>query len=144
MLRTVSRFWLPLLLLIAVAIGGLVVSRLHGMFGSDNALTREGSGILNDAEPYRPKQITYEVFGPTSTTATINYLDLSANPQSVKNASLPWSLTLSTTAPATSPNLLAKGSGDTIGCRIIVDGEVKDEKTSDGLGAFTFCMVRSA
>ncbi len=57
---------------------------------------------------------------------------------------LPWSLTLTTTAPASSPNIVAQGDGDTISCRITVDGVVKNENTTDGLNAQTFCLVKSA
>jgi hypothetical protein len=117
---------------------------MHGIFGSNNEITREGSGIANDAKPFNPKQVTYEVFGPAGAIATINYLDLSANPQSIKNAPLPWTLTLTTTAPAASPILLAQGNSETIGCRISVDGKVKDEKSAAGVDAFTFCQVKSA
>ncbi len=144
MFKTVRRFWLPVLVVLAVAIGGFVVYRMHGIFGSDNEITREGSGIANDAKPFNPKRVTYEVFGPVGEVATINYLDLSANPQSVKNVPLPWTLTLTTTAPATSPILLAQGNAETIACRITVDGKVKDEKSADGVDAFTFCQVKSA
>jgi hypothetical protein len=144
MLRRVSRFWLPLLVLVAVAIGGFVVFRIQGVFGSDNEITREGSGIANDPAPFNPKRVTYEVFGPAGAIATINYLDLSANPQSVKHAPLPWSLTLTTTSRAISPILLAHGSTETIGCRITVDDNVKDEKATEGVDAFTFCQVKSA
>ncbi|MEZ0362779.1 MmpS family transport accessory protein [Mycobacterium sp. pUA109] len=144
MIAAIRRSWLPLLALLAVAVGGFVVFRLHGVFGSTDQTRREGSGILNDAKPFNPKRVTYEVFGPAGAVATINYLDLSANPQSLKDAPLPWSLTLTTTAPATSPNLIAQGDAETIGCRITVDGEVKDEKTSHGVDAFTFCLVKSA
>jgi hypothetical protein len=142
-LKTLRRFWLPLLALAATLIGVFVVSRLHGVFGSDNETTREGSGILRDAAPFNPKRVIYEVFGPAGAVATINYLDLSANPQSVKQAPLPWSLTLDTNSPATSPILLAQGNAESIGCRITVDGKVKDEKTGYGVDAFTFCQVRS-
>jgi Mycobacterium membrane protein len=144
MLRTVRQFWLPLLVLVAVALGGFVISRLQGNFGSDREITREGSGIANDAAPFNPKRVTYEVFGPVGAIATINYLDLSANPQSLKHVPLPWSLTLTTTSPATSPILLAQGNAETIGCRITVDGKVKDEKSAEGVDAFTFCQVKSA
>lgn len=144
MLRTISRAWLPLLMVAAVAFGAFVVLRLHGMFGSDNHTTREGSGILNDAAPFNPKTVTYEVFGPAGATATINYLDLSSNPQSRKNASLPWSVTLTTTSPSVGPNLLAQADAESVGCRITVDGKVKDERTSHGVDAFTFCIVKSA
>jgi hypothetical protein len=144
MLKMLQRQWLPLLVLLMVVIGGFVISRMHGIFGSDTQITREGSGINNDAKPFKPKQVTYEVFGPAGAVATINYLDLSANPQSVKGAPLPWLLTLTTTAPATSPILLAQGNAESIGCRITVDGKVKDEKSATGVDAFTFCQVKSA
>jgi Mycobacterium membrane protein len=144
MLKVMRRLWLPLLVLLMVVIGGFVISRMHGIFGSDTEITREGSGINSDAKPFNPKQVTYEVFGPAGAVATINYLDLAANPQSVKGAPLPWLLTLTTTAPATSPILLAQGNADSIGCRITVDGKVKDEKSASGVDAFTFCQVKSA
>jgi len=144
MLSRLRRRWLPLLVLGAVALGGFVVYRLHGIFGSDGEITREGSGIANDAKPFNPKRITYDVFGPQGTTATINYLDLSANPQSLKQVPLPWTLTLTTTSPSAIPILLAQGSAETIGCRITVDGKVKDEKSGAGVDAFTFCQVKSA
>jgi hypothetical protein len=49
-----------------------------------------------------------------------------------------------TTAPAASPNIIAQSDGDTITCRITVDGVVKDERTTDGVNAQTFCLVKSA
>ena len=136
--------WLPLLVVAAVLFGVFLIDRLHGVFGSDNEITREGSGIANDAKPFNPKRVTYEVFGPAGADAAINYLDLSSNPQSLKQVPLPWSLTLTTTSPAITPILLAQSNAEAIGCRIIVDGKVKDEKSADGVDAFTFCQVKSA
>jgi hypothetical protein len=144
MLIRVRRSWLPLLILVAVAIGGFVVFRLHGLFGSDTEITREGSGILNDAAQFNPTRVTYEVFGSVGSEATINYLDLSANPQSIKQVPLPWTLTLTTTAPASNPTLIAQATGDRIGCRITVDTKVKDERVGRGVDAFTYCLVKSA
>ena len=144
MLRRVLRHWLPLLVLVSVALGGFVVYRLYGVFGSDTEITREGSGILNDPPPFNPKQVTYEVFGPAGSAATINYLDLAANPQHAVDVPLPWTLTLTTTSPSASPNLLAQGTAHNISCRITVDGKVKAENNSEGVDAFTFCMVKSA
>ncbi len=58
---------------------------------------------------------------------------------------LPWSLTLETTdPPAAFPNIIAQGDSDSITCRIIIDGEVKDERTYTGMAAQTFCLVKSA
>ena len=64
---------------------------------------------------------------PTGTTAKIDYFDADANTHEV-NATLPWSITISTTLPAVSGNIMAQGDGDEIGCRITVDGMVRDER----------------
>ena len=48
------------------------------------------------------------------------------------------------TAPAASANIVAQGDSDTISCRITVNGEVKDQNTSDGVNVETFCLVKSA
>jgi hypothetical protein len=76
--------------------------------------------------------------------ATINHLDLKAQPQEVRDTCLPWSITLTTTAPASNANIVAQGDSDSIGCRITVDAVVKDEKSSDEVNAQTFCLVKSA
>jgi len=135
---------LPLVVLVALAVGGFVIDRMHGIFGSDTEITREGSGLAKDPKPFNPKRVTYEVFGPAGSTATINYLDLSANPRSLKQVPLPWTLTLTTTAPAATPILIAQGDAETIGCRITIDDKVKDEKSGQGVDAFTFCQVKAA
>src|SRR5262249_49937276 len=114
-----------------------------GVFGKTE-LTRQGSGLANDTKPFNPKTVTYEIFGPPGAVATINYMDLDAKPQRVDDVTLPWSLTLTTTAPAASANIVAQGDADTIGCRITVNGVVKDEKTNTGVSAETFCLVKSA
>ena len=85
----------------------------------------------------------YEIVGNGS-YADINYLDLDAKPQRVDGAALPWSLTLETTEPSAAPNIVAQGDSSSITCRIIVDDEVKDERTNTGLNAQTFCFVKSA
>jgi hypothetical protein len=142
--RVLRRAWMPLLIVVVVAVGGLVVYRTHGIFGSNNEITRPGAGLAEDAEPFDPKVVTYEIFGQDGAVATINYLDLEAQPQQVRDASLPWSITLTTTAPSASANVVAQGDGGHISCRIVVDDEVKDENTSAGVNAQTFCLVKSA
>jgi len=71
-------------------------------------------------------------------------MDLDAKPQRTDRVALPWSLTLSTTAPSAAPNILAQGDGGSITCRITVDDEVKDERTATGVNALTYCFVKSA
>jgi flagellar basal body-associated protein FliL len=139
-----KRLWILLIIIVVVAIAGFCVERLRGFFGSNNETTRPGSGLANDTKPFNPKRVKYEIFGPAGAVATINYLDLDAHPQEAKNVILPWSLTLTTTAPAASANIVAQGNGDSISCRITVNGEVKDENTTEGVNAETFCLVKSA
>jgi hypothetical protein len=142
MLRFAKRIWVVLVIVLVVAIGIFVVDRFRGFFGH-TVLTKPGAGLVNDPEPFNPKVVKYEILGDGS-VATINYLDLDAQPQKALNAPLPWSLTLTTTAPAASPNIIAQSDGNSISCRITVDGVIKDERTTDGVNAQTFCLVKSA
>jgi hypothetical protein len=141
MTRLLRRAGRPLLIAVAIVVGAVTVDQLHGIFGSNALLvTPKGS---DSAESFNPKVVTYEVFGSAG-TAVINYLDLDSKPQRAVDAPLPWSLTLSTTAPAATPNILAQVDGRTVTCRITVDHEVKDERTATGVNAETFCLVKSA
>lgn len=140
--RFLRRAWMPLVILVIVAIAAYAVDRLHGVFGKTE-LTREGSGLANDPKPFNPKTVTYEIFGPPGAVATINYLNLDAEPQIARDVTLPWTLTLTTTAPAAAANIVAQGNSDTIGCRITVDDVIKDERISTGVSAQTFCIVKS-
>lgn len=133
---------MPLLIALVVAVAAFAVDRLHGVFGKTE-LTREGSGLAEDAKPFNPKTVVYEIYGPPGTVATINYLDLDAEPRIARDVPLPWTLTLTTTAPAAAANIVAQGYSDTIGCRITIDGVVKEERVSTGVSAQTFCIVKS-
>ena len=126
-----------------VAVAGFCVYRLHGIFGS-HTNTSGASGVSDDPIPFNPKQVTLEVFGAPGAVATINYLDVNAQPQRVDDATLPWSYTITTTLPAVTGNLVAQGNSASIGCRITVNGEVKDERSVNEMNAYTFCLVKSA
>lgn len=142
LVRGLRKIWMPLVILVVVAIAAFAVDRLHGVFGKTE-ITRAGSGLANDPKPFNPKVVVYEVFGPPGATATVNYLNLDAEPQIARDVTLPWTLELSTTAPAAAANLVAQGYSDSIGCRITVDGVVKAERWSNGVAAQTFCIVKS-
>jgi hypothetical protein len=131
-----------LVAVVVVAAAGLAIYRLHGIFGSHNNVSANG-GLANEIVPFNPKQVVLEVFGAPGAVATINYLDVNAQPQQVKNAPLPWTFTITTTEPAVLGNVVAQGDGDTIGCRITVNGEVKDERTVNTPSAYTFCLDKS-
>jgi hypothetical protein len=51
---------------------------------------------------------------------------------------------LVTTLTAVSANVVAQGDSDKIGCRITVNGDVRDERSVDAQNALTFCLVKSA
>ena len=140
--RGFRKTWMLLLIMVVVGVAAFAVDRLHGFFGKTE-LTREGSGLVNDPKPFNPKTVVYEIMGPPGAVATVNYLNLDAEPQIARDVALPWTLTLTTTAPASAANIVAQGDSDTIGCRITVDGVVKDERWSSGVSAQTFCIVKS-
>ena len=142
LMKLLRKIWMVLLIVAVVAVAAFAVDRLRGVFGKTE-LTRPGSGLANDAQPFDPKTVVYEIFGPPGAIATVNYLNLDAEPQIARDVTLPWTLTLTTTAPAAAANIVAQGDSDTIGCRITVDGVVKDERWSNGVAAQTFCIVKS-
>lgn len=131
-----------MVIVLVVAVAGFAVHRIRTFFGSEGIIVTP-KVFANDPEPFNPKVVKYEIFGSGS-YADINYLDLDAKPQRVDGAALPWTLTLKTTAPSAAPNIVAQGDGGSITCRITVDDEVKDERTSTGVNAQTFCFVKSA
>jgi hypothetical protein len=138
-----SRTWILLVVLAVMVIGGFIVFRVHGFFGSEKRESYADSNLGNP-KPFNPKRITYEVFGPAGTVADISYFDVNGDPQRVDGAPLPWSLHVSTTLPTVIGELVAQGDSDSIGCRITVDDVVKAERVSNQVNAFTFCVVKSA
>jgi hypothetical protein len=137
-----KRGWMVLVAVLVAAVVGFAIYRLHGVVWSHDT-TSANSGLANEIVPFNPKQVVLEVFGAPGSVATINYLDVNAQPQQVKDAPLPWSFTITTTEPAVLGNVVAQGDGDTIGCRITVNGEVKDERTINKFHAYTFCLDKS-
>ena len=138
-----KRTWVLLVVVVAVVLGGVAVSRLRGVFGSDAIFSSSGSG----AEPLEPshiKQVTYDVYGPSRATGSVSFLDKNAQPQEAGFTGLPWTLTITTTVPAVIANVVAQSTGDDIACRITVNGVVRDEQSSVGHHAQTSCLVKAA
>ena len=137
------RFWMPLLIAAVVLVGTFTVMRVRTFFGAGDG-TGIASAKVDDTKPFDPKVVVYEIYGEPGAYADINYLDLDAQPQRVDGAPLPWTLRLESTAPSGFPNIVAQGDGSSITCRIAVDDELKDARTSTGVSAPTFCLVKSA
>lgn len=143
MFTFLKRVWIPLVVVVAVAVGATAVDRLRGVFGSDEIFSSTGSSA-DAIVPFNPKRVTYEVFGPSDTAGGVSYLNKNAQPEEANFTSLPWTYTLTTTTPAVIANVIAQGNSNSIGCRIIVNGDVRDEQSSNGHHAQTFCLVKAA
>jgi hypothetical protein len=140
--RLVKRGWILLVAIAVVAAAGFAVYRLHGIFGSHYS-TSTASAFSNEIVPFNPKHVVVDVFGAPGSVATINYLDVNAQPQHVDDVPLPWSYDTTTTEPAIFINVMAQGNSDSIGCRISIDGAVKDERTVTTMNAYAYCLDKS-
>jgi hypothetical protein len=132
------RIWIPMLIVVVIGVGGLTVARLHGIFGVENERSYP-STQTNVSTRFDPKHLTYEVFGPPGTVATISYFDVDANPKRVIGARLPWSVTFATSEATAVEDVVAQGDSDSLGCRILVDGVVKAERVMNEVSAFVSC-----
>jgi hypothetical protein len=139
--RWLKRVWIPVVLIVVLAVAGLVVSRLHKVFASEDLNANAGKGI--EIVQFNPKVLVYDVYGPAGATAQISYFDPDANVHEI-TAPVPWSVTLSTTLPTVSASLMARSDSDQIGCRVTVNGVLREEKSADGVNAQTYCLVKSA
>jgi hypothetical protein len=144
MTRLLKRYWVPLVMLLVVVVAAFTVSRLHGVFGSDNVTSAGGAGAADAIVQFNPKHVLYEVWGPPGAVVEINYLDEHATPQKATAAALPWRYEIVTTDSAVIATVVAQGQADTLGCRITVNGDVRDERTTNLKDAQTYCIVKSA
>lgn len=141
--RLFKRAWIPLLLAVVIALGSYIVLRVRDSFGANTAVA---SGDVNaETKPFNPKHITYEITAPAGGSVSVNYLDENGQPHLVENAPLPWSYTIVTTLPSMSANIVAQGDTGVrrIRCRVIVDGQVRDDRAIDEYQPFIYCLVKS-
>lgn len=141
--KVLGRVWIPLVIVAVAAVAGFTVTRIHGLFGTEKRPSYSDGGV-DETKPFNPKRMTYEIFGPPGTIADISYFDVDSEPQRVEDAALPWQLEIVTTLPAVVGSIMAQGDSNSIGCRIIVDGEVKAERISNQVNAYTFCLLKAA
>lgn len=137
-----ARHWMLLVAVFVIAVAAFAVFRLNGIFGSKDVVSTPDNSA-NEIEPFNPKHVVMEIFGPPGTVATITYTDVNAQPQKAEDATLPWAYDTTTTQPAVFVNVSAQGNTDSIGCRIKIDDAVKDERTITTLNAFTYCLDKS-
>lgn len=141
MFKLLKKAWIPLLLVVVVALGSYAILRIRESNHHDPRAA-DGSGITAN---FNPKHITYEVTG-SGGTANLNYLDENGQPHLIENTPLPWSFTIVTTLPSMSANIMVQGDRDVsdLRCRVTVDGEVRDDRAStDTVKPFIYCLVKS-
>lgn len=139
--RALARIWLPLVIVVVVGVGGVIINRFHGVFGSGQ---ETGGGRAENIVSTVPKYVTYEVYGPAGTAGMISYVDEHAQSQEARFSTLPWTVTLTTTLPSVFANIIAQGDSSELGCRITVNGDVRDQQSVNGTDATAFCLVKAA
>ena len=144
MFRSFAKAWMPLLVVIVLAVGGYAVIRVRDTFGR-NAPATAAAGIADDIKPFNPKHITYEINGSGAGSVDVDYLDENGQPHSIEAAPLPWTFTIVTTLPSMSANIVSQGDSEvgSLRCRITVDDEVRDDRASDQYRPFVYCLVKA-
>lgn len=144
MFQLLRRSWIALLLVVVVAVGAYVVLRVRASFGADDH-PASADANAQDTKPFNPKRITYELTAASAGGVNVNYLDENGQPHLIEHGSLPWSHTIVTTLPSMSANIVAQGDAGVrnIRCRVLVDGQVRDDRSIDEYEPFIYCLVKS-
>jgi hypothetical protein len=95
-------------------------------------------------EEFTPKRLTYELFGSVGEGGMLVYVDVDGHPHRVDLTTLPWSHTETTTLTVVSGSVSAQVHGGQIGCRILVNGVVRDQQSDTHQDADVTCRVKSA
>ena len=141
--RLFSKLWLPAVVLVAIGVVSYGVNTVRHL---NEAITNPPSvsAIPATVVEINPKNVTYEVFGSLGDGGKVTYADLNSAPIEVTLASLPWSHSETTMASSASLSLVAQVDGDSVGCRILVNGQVRDEQSVSHEGAAVACTVTAA
>src|SRR5258708_6367718 len=89
-----ARVWLPLVAVVAVALGALCMWKVHQASAPGPVLQVNGPQA---PEEFVPKQLTYELDGDLGDGGMLDYIDIDGHPHQVDLTSLPWSHTEPTT-----------------------------------------------
>jgi hypothetical protein len=138
-----GKLWLPAVALVVIAIVGYGVNTVRH---ASQAITNPPATgtIPATVVQINPKNVTYEVFGTLGSGGKVTYADLNSEPIEVTLASLPWSHSETTMASSASLSLVAQVDGSSVGCRILVDGQVRDEHSVSHDSAAVACTVTAA
>ncbi|MBU8810672.1 MmpS family transport accessory protein [Mycolicibacterium goodii] len=138
---TLQKGWLPAVTVIALGIGSVAVWKVHEM----SAPGPVPSVLAAQApEQFTPKRMTYELFGSVGSGGMLTYIDVDGNPHRVDITELPWTHTETTTLTVVSGSISVQVEGGEVGCRILVNDVVRDERSSTHANADVTCRVKSA
>jgi hypothetical protein len=136
-----ARAWMPLVAVVALGVGLLGMWKVHQFSEPEPVITVNGPQAPDE---FNIKRITYEVFGSAGDGGKLVYVDIDGHPHQVDVTTLPWSHTETTTLTVASGSISVHVQGGQVGCRMLVDGVVKDEQSDDHENADVECRVKSA
>ncbi len=140
-MTVLARAWMPVVAVIALGVAGGSMWKVHEMSAPGPVLTVNPP----QAPPeFTPKTLTYEIFGSVGNGGMLSYVDIDGHPHQVDLTTLPWSHTETTTLTVVSGSISAQVHGGQIGCRMRVNGVIRDEQSDDHPDANVMCRVKSA
>lgn len=143
MVGLLKRYWVAVMVAVAVVAAAAVVGRLRSFFDSDKPYIA-ASEPADVIRPITTKTVTYEIVGPQDATGRVSYLDVNGKTIEAGFTSLPWSVTVSTTDPGVLANVVAQGDSAALGCRILVNDKLVAEDQAEGRDAQAFCLDKAA
>ena len=111
-----------------------LLSRGHQLIGIDNLL----NGDLANIAHLRERDFQFIRHDVTT------YIDIDGHSHKVDLTELPWSHSETTTLTVVSGSISAQVRGGEVGCRILVNGVVRDEESAARQDADVTCRVKSA
>ena len=138
-----GKIWQPAVI---VAVLVVVAYGVHTIRGSNEGISHPAATktIPATVVEINPKNVTYEAFGSLGGAGKVVYANLDSQPVEVRLASLPWSHSETTMSPSATLSLVMQVDGDSAGCRILVDGQVRDEHVVNHDNAAVACTVTAA
>lgn len=119
--------WVYLVAAATLAVTGVFIAHLRLSEIPDPAVGHSPlppkTGRLNE------RVVEYRVDGPAGTPVFASYLDLDGAVREV-SATLPWQTTLRTQRVTVPAGVMAQSPDEALSCRVIVDGQVRDEQSS--------------
>lgn len=132
---------MPLVAVVAVGVGAVCMWKVHQFSAPPPVITVNGPAA---PEQSTPKQLRYELFGSVGDGGMLVYLDIDGHPHQVNLTILPWSHEETTTLTVVSGSISAQVHGGQLGCRMLVNGIVRDEQSDTHADAHVMCRVKSA